>query len=1211
MLPTGALTGRRALGSPARPLAAAVLLAAGLTAFTWSAGPVAQAADTVLVPPTTSYTPNRAVTTPVAACGATVLCVGPSGSYATIGAAITAAPDGATIQVQGGTYNERITVSGKEVSLYGGFASGFGSRNPVANVTTINGSASGTTVTFNEAGDAVLDGFRIIGGKAPLDEFDEAIGSGIKVEVSGDVTISHNLVENNDDTRGFYTCGCNTEGGGLYADSYIDGSTIHVVDNVFRNNASHRGAAIFSAITAIIEGNLIEDNMGRGDHGGAIMLGGDDSVLRQNLVRGNEIGVDAGYGWGGGGIFFGQDSTTRPSILLEANRWTDNYAPSRGGGFFIDESSTGEIVGDLFHDNRCGENGAGFYIDGGAVNGSTAVLENVTISRNNDCPAGTQGTGIFAEGGSRVVVRNSIVSGNGGTSDIWQCQDCQSPAPASPSTVTYSLIGPTYGAVTSGTGTIGGAPSFVAPATGDFHLASSSPAIDTADPASTVGAEPAPNGGRRNMGAYGGTAEATPSDGGGGGTVPTAPATPTAVAGNASASIMWGAPSSFGDGTFVRWEVQRAGDVPACESTVQANRTCMATGLTNGTPYQFRVRAVTSAGNGAWSTLSTAVTPSADEPDPGDPVPGLPPPPADVWDGGCDDPATGDVFEVGPGRAYTSIGAVPWQTLGPGDRVRIHKRPASYKEKILISEQGTSTAPITVCGVADENGNRPVLDGSGATTRPGMQSDFATTQQRGLITFAAKEGDPYGTKPEFVVIEGLELTGAFPGNTFTDYAGATQTYPNNAAALYIERAETITFRDNVIRGNGNGIFAGSGDAEEALSRHILVEGNEFSGNSVPTRYNEHHSYIEAEDVVYQFNHYKDTAPGALGAALKDRSAGTVVRYNWIQGGLRALDLVEAQESCAILCNLPAYRQTWVYGNVIDMENGDATNTIHYGGDGGLTEYDTYRKGTLYFFNNTVSYRIDQADGYSGSIFDLETTDETVEAWGNAFYVASETQGQPAITMSIGRFSGTMHLGENAFSPGVTDIRYPDDWEGTITGFNAQTRPAGNNFGFTDLATDNFRPTAGSPLVNAGATPPITIPNRHTLRYEYVEHRLALGRLVNGGASDLGYYEYGPATSIGDDDPDPDPGGVTPMFTVAVPALTYGQAANVNTTVSGNGSPATGSVSLREGARTLDTATLSGGAADLLRGPRRTHAGERHPRRPVRRRRHRRCRPDVT
>ena len=90
----------------------------------------------------------------------------------------------------------------------------------------------------------MLDGFRIIGGNAPLDEFDEAVGSGIKVEVSGDVTISHNLVENNDDTRGFYTCGCNTEGGGLYADSYIDGSTIHVVDNVFRNNASHRGAAI-------------------------------------------------------------------------------------------------------------------------------------------------------------------------------------------------------------------------------------------------------------------------------------------------------------------------------------------------------------------------------------------------------------------------------------------------------------------------------------------------------------------------------------------------------------------------------------------------------------------------------------------------------------------------------------------------------------------------------------------------------------------------------------------------------------------------------------------------------------------------------------------------------------------------------------------------------------------------------------------------------
>lgn len=1058
---------------PGRVLLACVLLVAGITAATWSAGPAARAADVVLVPPTLSSTPDRAVSTPVAACGGTVLCVGQSGDFGTIGEAVAAAGDGDTIQVQAGTYAERVVVSGKEVRLYGGFAPGFGSRNPATNVTTIDGGDGGTTVTFSEAGDAVLDGFTVTGGKAPLGQYDEAVGSGIRVEDSGAVTISHNIVEGNDDGFDFTTCGCTTEGGGLYAASWLPGSTIDVVDNVFRDNGAHRGAAMFVTIPALIEGNLIEDNVGRGDHGGGLFLGGDGTVLRQNLVRGNEVGAQAGYGWGGGGIFVGNDVATRPAIRLEANRWVGNDAPSDGSGFFIDEAATGEIVGDLFHDNVCGEDGAGLYLDGGAVYGSSAVLENVTITRHT-CPAGADGSGIFAEGGSRFVLRNSIVTGNGGDSDLSQCQDCQATPPATASLVTYSLIGPSSGAITSGTGVLAGAPGFVDAAGGDFHLTSASQAIDRADPASTVGAEPTPHGGRRNLGAYGGTVQATTS--------------------------------------------------------------------------------------------------GADA----EPDPALPPPGADVWDGSCADPATGTVFEVGPGRAYTSIGAVPWQSLGPGDRVRIHRRAAPYREKILISEQGTAAAPITVCGVPDGSGNRPVIDGAGATTRPGMESDFALTQTRGLITFATKEGDPYGTKPEFVVVDGFELTGAFPGNTFTDHDGNTQTYPDNAAALFVERGETITFRNNLIHDNGNGIFVASGDAEESVSRHILVEGNELADNSVPGRDREHHSYIEAEDTVYQFNHYRDTSPGALGGALKDRSAGTVVRYNWIEGGARALDLVESQEGCPILCALPAYRSTWVYGNVIDVRAGDATNTVHYGGDGGATEYDTYRKGTLYFFNNTVSYRVDQADEYNGSIFDLETTDETVEAWGNAFHVASATPGQPPINMYLTRESGTFHLGENAFSPSVAAERYVD-FDGTIVGFAGQTRPAGNDFGFTDLAGDDFRPASGSPLVDVGSTPPVTLPTRHRLRFQYVAHRLALGRLVNGGAVDLGYYERGPAGPV----TEPGPDVAVPTFSTTVPGLTYGRAARVSVTVAGDGVPARGQVTLLEGGRTLDAATLSAaGAASL-------------------------------
>src|SRR5262249_22248274 len=81
--------------------------------------------------------------------------------------------------------------------------------------------------------------------------------------------------------------------------------------------------------------------------------------------------------------------------------------------------------------------------------------------------------------------------------------------------------------------------------------------------------------------------------------------------------------------------------------------------------------------------------------------------------------APGTAHEVGPGRPFPSLGAVPWESLGPGDSVRIHWRATPYREKVLLSNRGTATDPIVVCGVADgPNGEPPVIDGRGATTRP-------------------------------------------------------------------------------------------------------------------------------------------------------------------------------------------------------------------------------------------------------------------------------------------------------------------------------------------------------------------------------------------------------------------------------------------------------------------------------------------------------------
>ena len=71
--------------------------------------------------------------------------------------------------------------------------------------------------------------------------------------------------------------------------------------------------------------------------------------------------------------------------------------------------------------------------------------------------------------------------------------------------VTYSNIQRGY----AGTGNLNTEPQFVSTSAPDYHLASTSPCIDAGDPEALAVEEPAPNGDRINMGAYGGTRQAT------------------------------------------------------------------------------------------------------------------------------------------------------------------------------------------------------------------------------------------------------------------------------------------------------------------------------------------------------------------------------------------------------------------------------------------------------------------------------------------------------------------------------------------------------------------------------------------------------------------------------------------------------------------------------------------------------------------------------
>ena len=126
-------------------------------------------------------------------------------------------------------------------------------------------------------------------------------------------------------------------------------------------------------------------------------------------------------------------------------------------------------------------------------------------------------------------------------------------------------------------------------------------------------------------------------------------------------------------------------------------------------------------------------------------------------------------YRVGPGQPYEAIGAVPWESLGPGDTVLIHARPTPYAEKWVIGRSGSAQAPLTVRGVPDAQGRPPVIVGENATTR--TQLDF-WGEARGILKIGGSS-IPADTLPSYIVIEGLHLRRA--RGAFTTHTGAAST----------------------------------------------------------------------------------------------------------------------------------------------------------------------------------------------------------------------------------------------------------------------------------------------------------------------------------------------------------------------------------------------------------------------------------------------------
>jgi len=456
-------------------------------------------------------------------------------------------------------------------------------------------------------------------------------------------------------------------------------------------------------------------------------------------------------------------------------------------------------------------------------------------------------------------------------------------------------------------------------------------------------------------------------------------------------------------------------------------------------------------------------------------------------------PAGAAVYEVGPGRAYANITDVPIEDLAAGDVLKIYYRSTPYREKFGVFTSGTSSNPITVQGVPGSGGELPIVDGENAITRPESQLSFwGETRQvfkiGGSLTPLSDASNPV----KWVVVKNLHFRNASSEYTFTDRTGQTQTYAENAAAARVEYGEEITFDNCNFTGSGNGLMSTGAGTKDLVVRGCYYQGNGGDSDRVGygTSQGLHNNYTESEGILFEYNRFDSLCSDALGNALKDRSSGAVIRYNWIQYGNTSLDLVDSGYSN--IYNAADYGHDYVYGNVIidEMITGaysayDNQRIIHYGYDMG----DSDRMGPLRFYNNTiVSRRTDRI------LVIRPQESETIDFFNNIIHV--ENTGVP-IYMKWAGSSPTIYNDHNLLPTNINN-------DGT-TLTSPDTNVYNNDPGFADVSAEDYHLTSGSPAIDIGDAIPSAWNN--DVDYQYVKHRMVEAR-PSGATMDAGAFEYG-------------------------------------------------------------------------------------------------------
>ena len=233
-----------------------------------------------------------------------------------------------------------------------------------------------------------------------------------------------------------------------------------------------------------------------------------------------------------------------------------------------------------------------------------------------------------------------------------------------------------------------------------------------------------------------------------------APLTPTATAGDTTATVAWTAPTSNGNSAITGYEITpfnvttSTAGAPITTPTAALNYTLPAGTLTNFNQYTFTVKAINATGTGAASAATTAVTPGPNPPTAVNALPGDSSATVSWTAPSSTSGLTSYLVKAYAGPSFSGVPAVTFTTTGTPltDTITGLTNGTAYKFSVAGNYTGGTGPESALSGQVTPNG--AFVTQVITAARPAGQLEIAEACANGTGSVPAGIGPQFGYYPQ-------------------------------------------------------------------------------------------------------------------------------------------------------------------------------------------------------------------------------------------------------------------------------------------------------------------------------------------------------------------------------------------------------------------------------------------------------------------------------